>query len=218
MALGADAMSLVHAILGVLEAKPMNGYELAQFFDTQASWVWSAPRSQIYPQLRKMEKDGLIVAESQIRGSKLERREYSITKRGVVELREWVATPHDTTTKRDAVFLQAVLFDLVDPPVAAKILHHIIAQQQHLVDEWMQHAQRLRNQEGSLLQARLAHRPAHDHQYIADLKACVFEGSAEMAKARIQWAHAELRLIEGRAPAARSQAKPPKAKARKAAR
>ena len=64
-------MSLQHAILGVLEARPMTGYELVQFFDSSMAWVWSAPQSQIYPRLRAMERDGLIlpVVEARVRYS-----------------------------------------------------------------------------------------------------------------------------------------------------
>lgn len=189
-------MSLVHAILGVLEAQPMNGYELAQFFDTQAGWVWSAPRSQIYPQLRKMESEGLVTVESQIRGTKLERRVYSVTEQGMEELRRWVATPSDTTTKRDVVFLQALLFDLVESDQAIAVLEHIISEQQKLVSDWTRHAERLRSEGGSpLLKARLSHRPNQDHALIAELKARVFEGSAAMSQARIEWARSELDLL-----------------------
>jgi DNA-binding PadR family transcriptional regulator len=201
-------MSLLHAILGVLEARPMNGYELAQFFDTQAGWVWSAPRSQIYPQLRKMEEAGLVAAESQIRGTKLERRVYSVTELGLQELQTWVATPHDTTTKRDAVFLQALLFDLIEPQAAVQVLNHLIAQQERLIGEWRAHAERLRKEGSDLLRARLSHRPVAQHAYVTEIKARVFEGSVEMAKARLEWAREELWLI---AEQARDGAAPPKA-------
>jgi len=188
-------LSLTHAILGVLEAQPMNGYELAQFFDTQASWVWSAPRSQIYPLLRKMEEGGLVQVESQIRGTKLERRVYSITPSGLEELKRWVATPLDTTTKRDPVFLQALLFDLIAPEQAVEILRHIIEEQGRVVVDYERHAKQLREVGSPMLHARLGHRPASQHDLIRELKARVFEGSAAMGRARIGWAEEELKLL-----------------------
>src|SRR5437667_5199276 len=84
-------MSLQHAMLGVLEARPMTGYELVQFFDQSMNWVWSAPQSQIYPRLREMEERGLIEGRKEIRGEKLERTVYSLTEEGLEELVRWVA-------------------------------------------------------------------------------------------------------------------------------
>ena len=34
-------MSLRHALLGVLAARPMSGYDLSQFFDSSTGWVWT---------------------------------------------------------------------------------------------------------------------------------------------------------------------------------
>ena len=43
----------------------MTGYELARFFDASTAWVWSAPHSNIYPALRKMEAEGLQTIQGQ---------------------------------------------------------------------------------------------------------------------------------------------------------
>jgi DNA-binding PadR family transcriptional regulator len=76
-------MSLRHALLGVLVARPMSGYELSQFFDSSTGWVWTAPHSQIYPLLGRMENDGVIEAEDQVRGTRLKRKVYSVTPDGL---------------------------------------------------------------------------------------------------------------------------------------
>ena len=47
-------MSLRHALLALLDATPMTGYTLAKHFDQSAAFVWHAPHSQIYPELRRM--------------------------------------------------------------------------------------------------------------------------------------------------------------------
>ncbi|WP_279581330.1 PadR family transcriptional regulator [Fodinicola feengrottensis] len=51
-------MSLRHALLALLEAEPMSGYSLAKFFDQSVAYVWHAPHSQIYPELRRMSRPG----------------------------------------------------------------------------------------------------------------------------------------------------------------
>ena len=48
-------MSLRYALLAVLTAQPMTGYDLARTFHASVGHVWNAPNSQIYPELHRME-------------------------------------------------------------------------------------------------------------------------------------------------------------------
>jgi len=205
-------VSLTHAILGVLNVEPMNGYELSQAFETSLAWVWVAPRSQIYPTLRKMEAEGLIEAERQVRGTKLERRVYSVTDAGLAELRRWVAEPFDTTMKRDPVLLQGLFLDLVDPDVAAKIFEHVIDEQRAIVEYGERlHREILASDLLPVHQRRLARRPPDEREYVATLKAHAFAGAAAQAKARIAWAEEGIRLLR-HGPAADSAVKRPAGK------
>jgi DNA-binding PadR family transcriptional regulator len=188
-------MSLRHALLGVLAARPMSGYELSQFFDSSTGWVWTAPHSQIYPLLGKMEADGVLESEDQVRGTKLKRKVYSITLRGLDELTDWIGTPHPTPGSRDPVLTQALLFDMVDPDRAAEVLEALIVEQETIARESREHSKRLLAKETPLLRERLKNRPAHDHDRIARLKANVFEGQAMMAETRAGWARTELDLL-----------------------
>jgi DNA-binding PadR family transcriptional regulator len=181
-------MSLQHALLGVLEARPMNGYELTRFFEAAPRWVWSAPHSQIYPTLRQMEQE-------EIRGTKLRRMVYSITERGLEELRAWVGTGHAAPPVRDAFFLQALFFDMVDPEQAAAVLRTYIAEQEKLIAEWRAHSEALLAKETDLLKERLKNRPPAEHDRIARLKAHVFAGQIAVAQARADWARESLRLL-----------------------
>ena len=52
-------MSLRHALLGVLKDRPLTGYDLVRYFQGTLGFLWSAPQSQIYPELRRMEAAGL---------------------------------------------------------------------------------------------------------------------------------------------------------------
>ncbi|WP_202874513.1 PadR family transcriptional regulator [Kribbella kalugense] len=205
----------MHAILGMLEAQPMNGYDLARGFDASTGCaVWSAPRSQIYPMLRKMEDAGLVEAESQIRGTRLERRVYSVTDAGLAELREWVGTPQDTTVKRDAILLQALFLDLVEPEVAVEVLEHIIAEQTELVAGWERQADQVREMRTPVLRARLKHREAAEHERIAELKAHVHMGGAALARARVEWAEQGLALLREYQPVKKKKAAKPRPAAR----
>lgn len=115
-------MSLPHAVLGALDARDMTGYELATFFEGAARWVWTAPKSQIYPLLKNMERDGLIRGEEGVRGTKLKKVIYSLTEAGRAELHDWLTTPHAPPPTRDSFLLQALFLDTVEPQEAERVL------------------------------------------------------------------------------------------------
>ncbi|MGW4059811.1 PadR family transcriptional regulator [Amycolatopsis sp. NPDC004747] len=190
-------MSLQHALLGVLEARPMSGYDLVRFFDSSTGWVWAAPQSQIYPTLRRMERAGLITGDDEQRGPKLTRTVYSITAEGHDELLAWLGTPHDPAPPRDPFLLQALNFEMIDAERAREVLDAFIADQEKAAEEAEAHRDRLLNKETDLLRERLTRRDPADHDRIARLKAHVFEGVAAVARTRAEWAREGQRLLDG---------------------
>jgi len=181
-------MSLPHALLGVLDARPMSGYDLARFFDAATGWVWAAPHSQIYPTLRKMEQRGLIRGDDEVRGPRLTRTVYSLTEEGKAELAGWVATAHPLPVIRDPFLLQALHFDLIDANQAHDVLTKFIEEQEQLAEEAEEHRDKLLNKDSELLKERLSSRGPAEHERIARLKAHVFDGIAGMARYKISWA------------------------------
>src|SRR4051794_27395265 len=99
----------------------MTGYALRQFFDSSTGSGWTAPPSQIYPKLGKMQAEGLIHSTDDIRGTKLRRKVCSVTPRGLDELVTWIGTPQPTFGSRDPFLTQARLFDMVEPDRAVKV-------------------------------------------------------------------------------------------------
>ena len=181
-------MSLHHAVLGVLEARPMTGYELTRFFETSARWVWSASQSQIYPLLRKLESQGLIVGEEQFRGERLRRTSYSLTAGGRDELHAWLIESHEEPSMRDPLLLQALFFDMADPADVERVLRAHISELEDRITQWSVHHSRLLAQDTPLLVERLRHRDPRDHDRIARLKAHVFEYLISSARLRVRWA------------------------------
>ncbi len=188
-------MSLRYALLGVLEARPMTGYELAQFFDGSTAWVWSAPHSNIYPALRKMEGEGLLEAETDIKGEKLERTTYRITDAGRAALREWVVSDPGAPP-RDPMLLRMVFADIVEPDDAVRQIEALIDRQTDLVAQWTAQAEALRRKDTVLLRERLKTRPAKDHDRIAAIKANVFDLMVAQAQTWIEWANQTIKLLE----------------------
>ncbi|MFD0477547.1 hypothetical protein ACFQ0B_62185 [Nonomuraea thailandensis] len=108
-----------------------------------------------------------------------------------------MSTGHSAPPVRDAFFLQALFFDMVDPEEAASVLRAYIEGQEKLIAEWRAHSQALLAKETDLLRERLKNRPPAEHDRIARLKAHVFDGQIAVAQARADWARESLRLLAG---------------------
>lgn len=184
----------------------MTGYDLARFFDQSTAWVWSAPHSNIYTELRKLEGEGLVEGRKEIRGERLTRTVYSLTDEGLDELRAWTAEVVPYGPDRDPLLLRAVFFDVVDAEAAVKVLEAFVDEQRGLVDAWSQHRDDLLAKETPLIRERLSRRPASQHDHIAALKAHVFDGMIAVANARIAWAEDGIALVRER-PAADERAR-----------
>lgn len=189
-------MSLKHAVLGVLEARPMSGYELTRFFESAARWVWTAPQSQIYPLLKKLKEEGFIEGKEHVRGEKLKRTTYSLTSSGHQELLEWLSTSHEEPNLRDPLLLQVLYFEMLKPVEAERVLKAHIEELETSIQQWSVHRARLLARDTPLLQERLKSRPPSDHQRIAELKAHVFSYLIESAELRINWAKRAITLTE----------------------
>ena len=175
----------------------MSGYELGQLFEASASWVWSAPQSQIYPSLRELEEKGLVTGEEGMRGTRLRRVTYSITPAGLDELKAWLRADHEPPTLRDAVLLQSVFLDMIDPAEADRTLARHIAQLKIDIGRWEQHRTDLLDHTAPLLRERLKNRPEEDHDRVAALKAHVFDYLIESAELRIEWAQRTRDILTG---------------------
>ncbi|HUR02070.1 MAG TPA: PadR family transcriptional regulator [Nonomuraea sp.] len=118
-------MSLRIALLGLLDATgPASGYDLAKSFEQSLNHVWQAGHTQIYPELVKMDADGLVAVESEgARGRKL----YAITPEGASRLRSWLVEREPTSATRSEVALQAFLLPLLDREAAIAVVERIRA-------------------------------------------------------------------------------------------
>ncbi len=82
--------TLKYAILGLLNRKPMTGYDLGKEFDFQLAEFWNAKHSQIYPELKKLVDEELIFFDIEISGDVLEKKVYTITEKGRKEFLKWL--------------------------------------------------------------------------------------------------------------------------------
>ena len=105
-------MSLRHAILGLLARQPSTGYELARLFDLSLRTTWHASHSQIYPELARLERDGMVeVVGHGPRRSKT----WAITEGGSEELRRWVVDEEPDRSVRNESGVRLFLTLLLAP-------------------------------------------------------------------------------------------------------
>ena len=96
-------MSLRHGILGLLAEHPASGYDLLATFHESLANVWPATQSQLYGELNKLAKDGLIeVSATGARG----RKEYTLTEAGAAELHRWMVDVEPTRVTRNDMLLR----------------------------------------------------------------------------------------------------------------
>lgn len=81
-----------YVLLGLLSHEPMTGYEIKRRIDVSLKLFWSASYGSIYPALNALEKSGAIV-KKEIKDTKREKIQYSITEEGREILREWLKKP-----------------------------------------------------------------------------------------------------------------------------
>src|SRR4030081_3529740 len=89
------------AILGLLTNCPMSGYQIRQLVQWSIGQFWSESFGQIYPSLRALSANGLVVRQPEPKSSKrakqsINRRPrhmYAITEKGRRALAHWVGTP-----------------------------------------------------------------------------------------------------------------------------
>ena len=82
-------MSVRHSLLVLLDAGPMHGYGLKTEFEAATGDVWPLNVGQVYTTLARLERDGLVRADTDADGQKV----YAITEAGRAEARRWFETP-----------------------------------------------------------------------------------------------------------------------------
>lgn len=83
---------LKHGILGLLNYGDMTGYEIREVFNKSLNFFWQAQSSQIYRELRTLEKNGWITITTVEQSEKPNKNVCSITESGRIELLSWLSS------------------------------------------------------------------------------------------------------------------------------
>ena len=130
-----------YAILGLLESRPMHGYEMFQLFQGGIlGQIIHLEMSQMYAYLKKLERLAYIEAELEPQGVRPPRKIFHLTEVGRKTFLEWLTTPVERPREIRLIFLLKLYFvqriepgkmpHLIDQEVIAchKFLDHLESQ------------------------------------------------------------------------------------------
>lgn len=161
-------MSLRFALLGLLSEQAMSGYDLTKRFEESLRNVWPARHSQIYPELNRLNDEGLIeIVDEGPRG----RKAYRATEAGQKAVRRWLSETDPEWAVRSEPLLRSFFLWMVEPEVAREHLRRHRDHFQERVDTYNK-LKRIWNPET----------PSDQSRYI------VLESGIMLGEANIAWA------------------------------
>jgi PadR family transcriptional regulator, regulatory protein AphA len=99
-------------ILGLVKFTPRTGYDIKRVTDFSTRFFWRASYGQIYPELRGLEKAGLVRAREEPHGRR-QRRVYELTAKGERALSDWLEGTDTLYEVRDEGLLRLFFGELL---------------------------------------------------------------------------------------------------------
>ncbi|MFC1415571.1 PadR family transcriptional regulator [Streptacidiphilus cavernicola] len=110
-------MALRHAVLAALLDEELSGYQLAKAFDLGVANFWHALPQQLYAELAKLEKEGLVAGREVVQDTRPNKRLFQVTDAGLAELQRFAATAAKPSFIRDDLLVAVQAADHLDPGV-----------------------------------------------------------------------------------------------------
>jgi DNA-binding PadR family transcriptional regulator len=100
-------------ILGMLKLGVATGYDIKRIIDGSTRFFWTASFGQIYPELKRLRKAGLVTAREEPRG-KVKRTVYELTPKGEEALGAWLTDRESVIFEiRDESLLRLFFADML---------------------------------------------------------------------------------------------------------
>lgn len=117
----------------------MSGYELkTQYFDGSVANFWPADQAQIYRTLDKLEAAGLVEGEVVVQTIRPNRKPYTITDAGKIELDDWLAVSPQLKVMRMPFLVQLYFGRNIPRAKLLAVLHDQLAQHEAKLAEYQQ--------------------------------------------------------------------------------
>lgn len=104
-----------YVMLGLLNFKPMTGYELKKVIEQSIGFFWYESNGNIYPVLKNLEKEGFIRKETVIQDGKPNKNIFWITKEGRVEFQKWLPEAPTQMNVKNELLLKVFFGGYTDP-------------------------------------------------------------------------------------------------------
>ncbi|MDX6759888.1 MULTISPECIES: PadR family transcriptional regulator [Streptomyces] len=106
-------MALRHAVLAALLDGEFSGYELAKSFDIGVANFWHASPQQLYTELAKLEREGLVEGRQVVQETRPNKRLFHVTDAGRTELEEFAAAASKPSVIRDDLLVKVQTADRI---------------------------------------------------------------------------------------------------------
>jgi PadR family transcriptional regulator, regulatory protein AphA len=116
-----NANAITPVVLGMLRRGPRSGYDIKAAVDRSTRFFWAASYGQIYPELKRLEAEGLIEGADSPTGGR-RRRLYELTEAGRHALVDWLRGPKVTIELRDESLLRLFFADALPRDEALLLL------------------------------------------------------------------------------------------------
>ncbi|MEV0750500.1 PadR family transcriptional regulator (plasmid) [Streptomyces sp. NBC_00184] len=152
-------MALRHAVLAALLDGEFSGYQLAKAFDVGVANFWHALPQQLYTELARLEKEGLVEGRQVVQETRPNKRVFRVTDAGRDELEKFAASTSKPSFIRDDLLVKvqsadrigtAQVIEQLDERVAAAdakiaLLDDLLRQMRGNADEeeFLRHGERI---------------------------------------------------------------------------
>ncbi|MEU6082597.1 PadR family transcriptional regulator [Streptomyces sp. NPDC047108] len=165
-------MALRHAVLAALLDGEYSGYQLAKAFDTGVANFWHALPQQLYLELGKLEKDGLVAGRQVIQETRPNKRLFTVTDAGVAELERFAAAASKPSFIRDDLLVKVQGVDRIDAePVIAQLEERALTASARIEI----YGRTLRHLRGELPEEEFLRQGEHIGPYLTCLRGLEFE-------------------------------------------
>ncbi|WP_438317382.1 PadR family transcriptional regulator [Streptomyces sp. HUAS TT3] len=107
-------MALRHAVLAALLDAELSGYQLAKSFSVGVANFWHALPQQLYAELARLEKEGLVAGREVVQDARPNKRLFTVTVAGLAELERFTEAAAKPSFMRDDLVVKVHAADHVD--------------------------------------------------------------------------------------------------------
>ncbi|MCK2157264.1 PadR family transcriptional regulator [Exiguobacterium sp. 17-1] len=169
-----------YAILGLLASGCTSGYEMKHTIDTSLNHFWKISFGQVYPMLKTLVQEGLIVEET---GEGDDRKTFVLTPDGEAELGRWVEEPTtELPVQRNELLLKLYFARHESKKTTIKKIHQHAALLRERLDTYQM-----------IEQSILTYKEADDAMYWL----LTLDYGKRKTQALLEWCEASVQTLEG---------------------